>query len=83
MALSKHDTGFLNLFDGKSLDDWKIAGKGKFNILQRENVLQTDGGMGLLWYYKRKFKDFTLELERRASSNSGVFIRFPNPRNDH
>jgi Domain of Unknown Function (DUF1080) len=62
-----------------------MAGKGKFNILQEENVLQTEGGMGLLWYYRKKFKDFTLELEWRASSrkdNSGVFIRFPNPRND-
>lgn len=76
---------FLNLFDGKSLDDWKMAGKGKFTILQGENVLQTEGGMGLLWYYKRKFEDFTLELEWRASSrkdNSGVFVRFPNPGND-
>lgn len=85
MARKKHDTNFLNLFDGKSLDDWKMAGKGKFTILQGENVLQTEGGMGLLWYYKRKFEDFTLELEWRASSrkdNSGVFIRFPNPRND-
>jgi Domain of Unknown Function (DUF1080) len=63
----------------------KIAGKGNFNILQEENVLQTEGGMGLLWYYRRKFKDFTLELEWKESSrkdNSGVFIRFPNPRND-
>lgn len=85
MARNKHDTSFLNLFDGKSLDDWKMAGKDKFNIVQGENVLQTEGGMGLLWYYRRKFKDFSLELEWRASSrkdNSGVFIRFPNPRND-
>ena len=63
MARKKHDTSFLNLFDGESLDDWKMAGKGKFTILQGENVLQTEGGMGLLWYYKRKFEDFTLELE--------------------
>jgi hypothetical protein len=85
MTRNKHDTNFLNLFDGKSFDGWKIAGKGNFNILQEENMLQTEGGMGLLWYHRRKFKNFTLELEWRASSrkdNSGVFIRFPNPRND-
>jgi Domain of Unknown Function (DUF1080) len=78
-------TNFLNLFDGISFDGWMMAGKGNFNILQKENVLQTEGGMGLLWYYKRKFKDFALELEWRATSkedNSGIFIRFPNPRND-
>lgn len=46
------------LIDGKSFDGWKIAGKGNFNILQEENELQTEGGMGLLWYCKRKFKDF-------------------------
>ena len=62
-----------------------MAGKGTFVILQKENALQTQGGMGLLWYYKKKFKDFILELEWKASSkgdNSGVFVRFPNPGND-
>jgi Domain of Unknown Function (DUF1080) len=62
-----------------------MAGKGSFAILQNENVLQTQGGMGLLWYYKRKFKDFILGLEWKASSkgdNSGAFVRFPNPEND-
>jgi hypothetical protein len=76
---------FLNLFDGETLNDWKMAGNGSFEVLQKDNVLQTQGGMGLLWYYKRKFKDFILELEWKMSSredNSGVFIRFPNPRND-
>ena len=77
---------FLNLFNGETLDDWKMAGKGSFAILQKENALQTQGGMGLLWYYKRKFKDFILELEWKTSSkgdNSGVFVRFPNPGNDY
>jgi hypothetical protein len=62
-----------------------MAGKGSFIIHQKEQALQTEGGMGLLWYYKRKFKDFILELEWKASSNednSGVFVRFPNPGND-
>jgi Domain of Unknown Function (DUF1080) len=78
-------TAFLDLFGGKTLNGWKMAGNGSFAVLQKENVLQTQGGMGLLWYYKRKFKDFILELEWKASSkedNSGVFVRFPNPRND-
>jgi hypothetical protein len=85
MARREHGTNFLNLFDGETLDGWKMAGKGNFIILQKENALQTQGGMGLLWYYKKKFKDFALELEWKASSkedNSGIFVRFPNPRND-
>lgn len=78
-------TNFLNLFDRKTLNGWMMAGKGSFAILQNENILQTQGGMGLLWYYKKKFKDFILELEWKASSNEdnlGVFVRFPNPGND-
>lgn len=76
---------FLNLFDRETLSGWKMAGNGRFEILQKENVLRTCGGMGLLWYFRRKFKDFILEVEWKASSkgdNSGVFVRFPNPGND-
>jgi hypothetical protein len=75
----------INLFDGKTLDGWKMAGQGDFVIIQKENALQTQGGMGLLWYYKRKFKDFILNLEWKISSkgdNSGVFVRFPDPKDD-
>jgi hypothetical protein len=41
--------------------------------------------MGLLWYTKKKYKDFVLKVDWKASSindNSGVFIRFSNPDND-
>jgi hypothetical protein len=54
---------FVKLFDGKTLDGWKMAGKGNFLIIERENALLTQGGIGLLWYYKKKFKDFILTLE--------------------
>jgi len=48
---------------------------------ESDGVLVTDGGMGMLWYAKRPFKDFTLRLEYKltsAGNNSGVFVRFPN-----
>ena len=73
---------FVKLFDGKTLDGWKMAGKGNFLIIENEKALLTYGGMGLLWYYKKKFKDFILNLEWKVSNrsdNSGVFVRFPNP----
>ena len=76
---------FVKLFDGKTLDGWKMAGKGNFLIIENEKALLTYGGMGLLWYYKKKFKDFILTLEWKVSNrsdNSGVFVRFPNPYND-
>ena len=76
---------FVKLFDGKTLDGWKMAGKGNFIIIERKKALLTHGGMGLLWYYKKKFKDFILTLEWKVSNrtdNSGVFVRFPNPFTD-
>lgn len=76
---------FVVLFDGKTLDGWKMAGKGNFLIIESEKALLTQGGMGLLWYYKKKFKDFILTLEWKVSNrtdNSGVFVRFPNPFTD-
>ena len=76
---------FVKLFDGKTLDGWKMAGKGNFLIIESEKALLTQGGMGLLWYYKKKFKDFILTLEWKVSNrtdNSGVFVRFPNPFTD-
>jgi len=78
----KNNKIFVQLFDGKTLDGWKMAGKGNFIIIESEKALLTHGGMGLLWYYKKKFKDFILTLEWKVSNrsdNSGVFVRFPNP----
>ena len=81
----KNNKTFVQLFDGKTLDGWKMAGKGNFIIIESEKALLTHGGMGLLWYYKKKFKDFILTLEWKVSNrsdNSGVFVRFPNPFTD-
>ena len=44
-------------------------------------MLKTQGGMGLLWHYKKKFKDFILMLEWRVTNiedNSGIFVGFSN-----
>lgn len=81
----KNNKIFVQLFDGKTLDGWKMAGKGNFIIIESEKALLTHGGMGLLWYCKKKFKDFILTLEWKVSNkrdNSGVFVRFPNPFTD-
>jgi hypothetical protein len=31
--------GFTSIFDGKPLDDWKIAGNGKFVIMEKDASL--------------------------------------------
>ncbi len=71
------------LWDGQSLDGWSMAGPGEFLI--EDGALKATGGMGLLWYDKESFRDFTLKLEWKVedgSDNSGIFVRFPNPGDD-
>src|SRR5437016_3551812 len=75
---------FHDLFDGRSLDGWCMAGFGTF-VLTQDKSLLSEGGMGLLWYCKKKFKNFVLCVDWRAQSkkdNSGVFVRFADPGND-
>jgi hypothetical protein len=72
------NASFRLLFDG-TLDGWQMAGAGGFNIIAG-NVLQSFGGLGLLWYTREEFGDFELTLDWRVfklDGNSGVFIRFP------
>jgi len=79
------DDEFTYLFDGQTLDGWRMAGPGRFVIVESDKSLQSQGGMGLLWYTKKKYKDFVLKLDwkvSRRNDNSGVFIRFSNPDND-
>jgi hypothetical protein len=76
---------FTYLFDGQSVDGWRMAGPGRFVIVESDKSLQSEGGMGLLWYTKKKYKDFVLKLDwkvSRRNDNSGVFIRFSDPDDD-
>jgi hypothetical protein len=71
------------LFEGASLAGWAQAGPGGFDL--HAGMLQSRGGMGLLWYTERTFRDFVLELDWRTTAqtdNSGVFVRFPDPGDD-
>jgi len=71
---------FKPLFNGKDLDGWKQVGPGRFVV--EDGLLKTEGGMGLFWYTREKFGDCTIRVVFRATearSNSGVFIRLPEP----
>ncbi len=81
---------FVNLFDG-TLNRWRMAGKGEFKVMFEEGpqqvqpFLKTCGGMGLLWYCTKMFKDFILRLEWKVyhiADNSGIFVRFSDPEDD-
>lgn len=72
------EPGFTPIATG-SLTGWQMAGTGGFNVLGPD-ILESFGGIGLLWYTAEQFGDFTLKVDWRASGptdNSGVFIRFP------
>jgi hypothetical protein len=81
-ASRNDDSNFTSIFDGKTLDGWKMAGDGRFVIVESDSALQSDKGGGLLWYSEKEYKNFILKLEWKVSDegdNSGVFVRFPDP----
>jgi len=62
-----------------TLAGWQMAGSGRFNVIGNDTI-ESEGGIGLLWYTKDEFSDFTLTVQWRSINlfdNSGVFIRFP------
>lgn len=68
----------LDLFDGRTTAGWSQSGPGGFTV--EGGALVTHGGMGLLWYDRRRFRDFELQVEWKVDTrcaNSGVFVRFP------
>jgi hypothetical protein len=79
--------GYQAIFDGtaQSLADWRQAPGGSFT-LRPDGSIRSSGGLGMLWYAKQEFADFSLRLQFRDVSgegtyaNSGAFVRFPDPR---
>ena len=68
--------GVEQLFNGRDLSGWEHVGPGGFMV--ENGLLTTSGGMGLLWYTRRKVGDAVLRVVyrvRRPEDNSGVFIR--------
>lgn len=74
------------LFDGMDIDRWNLLTRtGGFTLEKDQRSVTTTGrGLGLLWY-PRIFQDFILLLDwkvTKASDNSGVYLRFPDPTRD-
>jgi hypothetical protein len=79
------EPGFAALFDGTeaSFKGWQFVGKGFFSLAGGALVAKPGDDLGLLFYAKRTFGDFVLRLEFRLAAdtdNSGVFVRFRDPR---
>lgn len=60
-----------------------MCGPGMFVL--EDGMVVSRGGMGLLWYTKKKFRDFVLRVDWKTNTrqdNSGVFVRFDDPHDD-
>jgi hypothetical protein len=79
VSLSAAETGFVALFDGKSLDGWQIVGqKGRGYVVENGLlVCPADGGGNL--FTTKEYSNFILRFEFRLfeGSNNGIGIRAP------
>ncbi|RZQ62472.1 ThuA domain-containing protein [Amycolatopsis suaedae] len=77
--------GYDAIFDGTSLAGWEQAPSGQFTI-QPDGSLRPSGGLGMLWFAGKQYGNFSLKLQfkdiapNEHRANSGVFVRFPDPR---
>jgi hypothetical protein len=72
----------IQLFDGTSLANWRIAGRGNFHLVDGALQSVPSFDLGLFWCTIPMPKNYRLELEffvRTFQTNSGVFLRFKNP----
>jgi choline dehydrogenase-like flavoprotein len=79
------EPGFAYLFDGteRMFKAWQLAGQGKFTLVDGMLFAEPGNDLGLLYYSAQNFSNFTLKLEFRmtdGNENSGVFVRFRDPR---
>ncbi len=73
----KCEPDFKLIYEG-TLSDWRMVGAGKWNTL--DNLLETEGGPGILWYGKEQYGDFILRLDWKANlltDDSGIYLRMP------
>jgi choline dehydrogenase-like flavoprotein len=85
------DAGFTLLFDGTTLNRWRMStirnqpgrdDPGSFIVSGGALEARTGTDLGLLWYTEPAPADFVLRLEWMRTApgdNSGVFLRFPHP----
>jgi hypothetical protein len=77
------EEGFVPLFGEERAEGWSQCGPGHFTI---ENGIATGhGGMGLWWCHTQRFTNFVLRgefVQEQKIADSGIFVRFPDPKND-
>jgi hypothetical protein len=79
MMLLADDPGFRPLFDGKTLNGWKLVGaRGPGYTVENGTIVCPEGGGGKLMT-EEEFENFVLRFEYRifAGGNNGINIRAP------
>ena len=74
---------FQALFADGALKHWRQCGPGRFVVTNE--VAKGESGMGLWWYSQKQFTNFVLRgefVQDQDIADSGVFLRFPDPKND-
>lgn len=82
--LPKLEKGFTRILGDKNLNGWKQCGPGQF-VQMKDGTWLGTGGMGMLWYAARPYRNFVLKVDWKAleaNDNAGVFVRFPDPKDD-
>jgi len=72
----------IQLFDGSTLANWRMCGRGTFHAIDGALQSVPSFDLGLLWCTIPMPQNYRLELDflgRLFNTNSGVFVRFPNP----
>jgi hypothetical protein len=78
-ASFQSESGFIHLFDGRTLNGWQlVGGKGGGYGVTNGVIYCAKGGGGNL-FHEREFEDFILRLEFKLEdgSNNGIGIRAP------
>ena len=77
-ALAAESDGWKALFNGKDLTGWKHVGPGEMTV--ENGLLQTRGGMGLLYWTGGRLGHCVIRVVfrmRDRNDNSGIYIRIP------
>lgn len=82
-ALSASDTGWIPLFDGKTLSGWKATGDAEWRVADATIIGRQgrNGAPGDL-FTEAQWKDFEVEAEWRMTfpGNSGLWFRWAGPK---